>query len=86
LTVTAVVKTGILLNETLSPMLKSLVVWVLLIAIVIVTGDDYPVHFFLLKVTEFSRIEDLATVRVGTRGSLFQIGSNAYTAKTETAV
>ncbi len=73
LTVTAVVKTRNLLNVTLSPVMKSLVEWVLLFAVVIVTGDDYPVHLCSLEVVELSRIEDFTTIRVGTRSSLFQI-------------
>ncbi len=84
--VTTFVETRYLLNQTLTPVTKSLVERVFLLAVLVVTGNCYPVHFSLLKVAELSGIEGLATVRVGTRGTLSQIGSGTYTAKTETAV
>ncbi len=84
--VTTVVETRYLLNQTLSPVTKSLVERVLLLAVVVVTSDGYPVHFILMKSAELSRVECLTAVGVGTRGTLCQIGSGAYTAKTEAAV
>jgi hypothetical protein len=80
--VTTVIDTWNLLNRTLPPMLKSLVERVLLLAVVVVTDDSYPVYFFLLKVAELFRFKDLAAVGDGALGSLCKVLFSTYTAKT----
>ncbi len=80
--VTTVINARNLLNKTLPPMLKSLVERILFLAVVVVAGDRYPVHFFLLKFTYFFRFKGLATVANGALGSLRKVLFSTNTAKT----